>query len=78
MKTLQIDPSRKGLRSTGLYVRAQDAGRWVTADLADLDTDSLMRWLRSRGGENPWAEATVLMLLGHDPTVKGEGFTDEQ
>ena len=34
-------------------------------DIATLDRDSLFRWLRSRGGSNPWAENIVAVLLGH-------------
>lgn len=52
---------------TGIYVRAQTStGAWVSADIAHLDRASLMAWLRSRGGDNPWAENTVAVLLGHE------------
>lgn len=51
---------------TGILVRAKDAdGHWLNADITTLDLDSLKRWLRSRGGDNPWAESVVLLLLGH-------------
>ncbi len=51
---------------TGIYVRAKDAdGRWQSVDIATLDLESLRAWLRSRGGENEWAESTACMLLGH-------------
>lgn len=52
--------------ATGIYVRAQRPdGTWDNADIAELDADSLLTWLRSRGGSNPWAEQVVLILLGH-------------
>jgi hypothetical protein len=59
------DPDTRYVPSTGIYVRALDRGQWVSADIADLDADSLHRWLRSRGN-NPLAEKLVLMLLGHE------------
>ncbi len=62
---LRIDPSRIGLTETGIYVRAQHDGKWGSHDIAHLDLDSLRRWLRSRGGENTWAESVVEILLGH-------------
>jgi hypothetical protein len=53
---------------TGIYVRAQlPDGKWVAADVATLDKDSLCRWLRSRGGANRWAEDVVGILLGWGP-----------
>jgi hypothetical protein len=79
-KPLRIDPMRyhpdrgtdNGPASTGVFVRAQHpAGsqRWESVDIADLDADSLHQWLRSRGGENSWAESVVAIMLGHDHTV---------
>jgi hypothetical protein len=50
---------------TGILVRARMSDdTWGNADIAELDRISLMRWLRSRGGTNLWAENTVLQLLG--------------
>lgn len=50
---------------TGIYVRAQlPDGKWVNADILQLTPQSLTEWLRSRGGDNPWAESVVLSLLG--------------
>jgi hypothetical protein len=65
---LEIDPERVWLAgSTGIYVRAQNEhGRWVNADIATLTKESLITFLRSRGGENEWAESVVLILLGHE------------
>ncbi len=61
---LQTDPTRNG--DTGIYVRAQDInGKWVSADICQLTKVSLLEWLRSRGGDNPWAEDTVGILLGY-------------
>ena len=69
MDDLRADPEREGKPTgTGLFVRAKQAdGRWGSVDIAELDTVSLQSWLRSRGGENQWAEDVVLILLGHDP-----------
>lgn len=50
---------------TGIFVRAQFSDRWVDADIAWLDHASLLDWLHSRGQCNRWAEATVLLILGH-------------
>lgn len=61
---MQVDPERRDLSGTGLFVRAWD-GRWVSTDIATLDRQSLLTWLRSRGGDNPWAEDVVGILLGH-------------
>lgn len=50
---------------TGVLVRARmPDDTWGNADIAELDRISLMRWLRSRGGMNLWAENTVICLLG--------------
>lgn len=64
---LRADPERLELTGTGIFVRAIDpeTKRWATFDLAQLDKPSLLAWLRSRGGNNPWAENTVGVLLGH-------------
>jgi len=65
---LKIDPSRgEAEYRTGIYVRAQHAdGRWEAADIARLDEPSLSLWLRSRGGENLWAENVVRIVFGHE------------
>jgi len=51
---------------TGVYVRAKlpDA-KWESVDINLLDKISLLSWLKSRGGDNPWAEDCVGILLGH-------------
>lgn len=64
----RVDPKRptEVFGETGIFVRAQDAdGHWVNADISTLDCVSLDAWLRSRGGENEWAEGVVRVLLGH-------------
>lgn len=62
---LRVDPSRADLPHTGLYVRAEHEGKIVTADISHIDKESLLVWLRSRDGDNPWAEDVVGILLGH-------------
>jgi hypothetical protein len=68
---LSVDPARwpekePARHVTGIYVRASvPDGGFDSVDIWCLDRDSLMRWLRSRGGANEWAENTVAVLLGH-------------
>jgi hypothetical protein len=66
--------ARMHVGETGIYVRARnEAGVCSAFDIAHLDRDSLHKWLRSRGGENLYAENVVLQLLGHQPiTAVGE------
>ena len=63
-----VDEARyRSVGLTGIYVRARDAeGAYGSFDIAHLALPSLMTWLRSRDGENPWAESVVATLLGHD------------
>lgn len=64
---LRIDPARTDLPQTGILVRAKATdGSWDSVDIVALDTESLLTWLRSRGDVSPWAEQTVMLLLGHD------------
>ena len=68
MKDLQISEARRGLGETGIFVRAQNSvGGWESVDIVELEKESLLAWLKSRGGDNPWAESVVLILLGHEP-----------
>lgn len=69
---LKIDPSRSEYGGrTCIFVRAKGGdGRWGNCDIAELDKASLLAWLRSRGGDNPWAEDVVGVLLGHGPLNK--------
>jgi hypothetical protein len=65
---LKTDPEREGIaKKTGIFIRAKGSnGKWDSFDIAELDTTSLKAWLRSRGGENIWAENVVLVLLDHE------------
>jgi hypothetical protein len=75
MMELRAAPSREGVHheATGIYVRALNSeGKWsnldiaeLNLDIAELNLDSLNVWLKSRGGDNPWAESVVRILLGH-------------
>lgn len=72
---LVVDDCRTGFnrRETGVYVRAQHNGVWGSYDVASLDGTSLLKWLRSRGGNNPWAENFIGILLGYpDPLTAYE------
>ena len=54
-------------RPTGILVRAQDpSGTWTAADIATLERQSLIDWLRSRGDRSRFAESVVLHLLGYE------------
>lgn len=74
MNDLNVDPARAQIPETGIYVRAKKDDRWGSHDIAHLDRKSLYEWLRSRGGDNLWAENTVLILLGH---LLAEGASSE-
>jgi len=62
-----VDRERLDVPCTGILVRARIAGVWSPADIASLERGSLLRWLRSRGGSNLFAENCILRLLGHPP-----------
>lgn len=62
---LKVDSKRLKQFETGIFVRATLDGKWGSYDIADLEKESLLDWLRSRGGDNPWAEDVVGILLGH-------------
>lgn len=72
MPALTIDLERLGKQPTGILIRCVGPTGAGTFDIADLDRYSLHCWLRSRGGENLWAENTVLLLLGHKPVIDKE------
>ena len=66
---MKTDPSRDKNRHrvSGIYVRAIGSdGVRGTYDIAELDDESLTKWLRSDGGENLLAENTVRILLGYE------------
>ena len=66
---LKTDPKREQEFSdiTGIFIRAwsDEKDKFVNADIYHLDKESLLEWLKSRGGDNPWAEDVVGILLGH-------------
>lgn len=62
----RADSDRLALGPTGIYVRALLDGHYESVDIAHLERESLQAWLRSRGGENSWAETVVMLLLGHE------------
>lgn len=62
---LEIDPDRMEREPAGVPIRAHVNGHWGTFDIVHLKKDSLIEWLRSRDGANPWMEYLVLALLGH-------------
>ena len=52
---------------TGIYDRAKGQdGRWGTYDIAELDRDSLIDFVRGRGPVTTRALHIVLIMLGHD------------
>jgi hypothetical protein len=64
---IEVDPERMiplGI-ATGILVRTKVDGKWQPIDICCLTKESLLIWLRSRGGKNEWAENTVLIILGH-------------
>jgi len=69
MNELRIDPQRLRMwrfEVPEIVVRASDErGRDLLVDITCLDRESLLKWLRRRGGDNLRAENTVLALLGH-------------
>ena len=65
-KPFYVEEARMGQGSytTDILVRAMRAdGTYFPADIWELDAISLLRWLRSRGHESPWAEQVVFLLL---------------
>lgn len=67
---LKFDASRLGdmeyWGDTGVFVRGQYPDlNWGNQDMVMLDKPSLLEFLRSRGGENEFAEDIVGILLGH-------------
>lgn len=74
---LKTDPHRIGRHqdATGIYVKAKGPQGFDTFDIAELSRESLIAWLRSRGGANDWAENVVLILLGYPAKPIKEGET---
>ena len=50
---------------TDIFVRAKDGNKWGSFNIGQLDSVSLLRFLRSRGGCNEFAENCVGVMLGH-------------
>ena len=75
---LYVDKSRiEKVPACNIFVRAKAPdGSYVSVDIAHLKKDSLLKWLRSRGGENKWAENVVGILLGYG-YLHDEGEQDE-
>lgn len=71
---LRIDPFRLGAPETGITVRCLGDGGYRQHDIAHLSAESLLAWLRSRGGSNPWAENTIAVLLHHEKPIAPEGL----
>ena len=70
---LLADPNRyeKCKNLTGIFVRGKNPkGKYEPLDIAQFDSKSLLEWLRSRGGENKWAENVVGILLGHGNIIE--------
>jgi hypothetical protein len=66
---LKINPERMGteFETTGIYVRAKiNDEKWDNADIMQLDRDSLISFMHSRGEKNTWAENIVLTLFGYE------------
>lgn len=59
----------KDLPDTGIFVRALTPDGYASVDIACLTPNSLLKWLRSGGGENEIAENVVGVLLGHGHIV---------
>jgi hypothetical protein len=78
-----IDPTRRvpdilpakypGRIGTGITVVAPGpSGGGGLCDIAQLDSDSLNRYLRSKGGRNDLAEDIVKTILGHPVGARGD------
>ena len=79
-----VDPLRckKPPVRTGILVIGEfPDGKRDPVDISQLMLESLLKWLRSRGGENWLAEATVATLVGHDLGASGPAkmrYTEEE
>jgi len=67
MDDLRVDPARtiNAIQRTGICVRAKTTnGHWVSADIATLTPESIVRWLRDKQSQNPeYAIQCVLAIL---------------
>ena len=66
--------------NTGIFIRAQIDGRWLSVDIGDtkLTADQTLIWLRSRGGMNHWAENVVLALLGKEQIARADDVAPQE
>ena len=75
MLTVGNEGRQRIVPPTGITVRAlvkssrpdERPDDYECVDIGELDKPSLLRWLRSRGGANEWAENVVAILLGFGP-----------
>ncbi len=53
---------------TGIFIRAEVNGVWDSVDIGDkrIPDSTVIKWLRSRGEKNEWAERCVMILLERD------------
>ncbi len=70
LDNLQVDPERDISEreedfGTGIYIRAKRDGRWDSADIIELDYDSLKALLTEKGHD--WTIQVVEILLGSKP-----------
>lgn len=61
----RVDSDRPGFR-TGLTVRASYQGRWVQADVSQLDRPSLELYVKSRGDD--WKRFALELLQYEQPS----------
>lgn len=66
---MKVDQKRYDVKdeygTSGIFVRAKVEGKWDSVDMVLLEKESLKHFLKSRGGDNAWAEDIVGILLGH-------------
>ncbi len=67
MADYYIDPERGAATPTGIMVRACEVidgcKAWGSHDIAYLTRDSVLEFLRSRGGQNEWMENVILLVM---------------
>ena len=59
----RVDPRRRDVPETGIFIRAKEGDAWGSHDLAHLDRDSVMRWLQR---DDRMTRRVVLLLLGYE------------
>lgn len=68
---------------TGILLRAKDrtTGKWASVDIAHIETESLLRWIREKEGKFPgYTERLVFLLVGkeHPGTVSGPDYAEPE